>query len=280
MRNVCCERALRVFFGFLPTLALLQACARETPREDVGDAGAIKSYTPGELYMSEIPGYPPTGATCSVAGSKEAKLEQGTELGFSGVEVLAMFNKQAHGDLEWADGHAAQISFHATSSAETVSYMDAPKDRGLCAPTLSVPLDEVTVQSSDGLIDARIVSTPDDPLELIGSTDGDGGIGMIFPLRFWADPASFDSQLLRDAEADHLDYDQRRVAVEFSMSSGGRKSQCIAGEEVSGDPAKRCNIYDGVLRYDLMMSAGLANHHDIPPGTFYEAPLGTWFWNR
>jgi hypothetical protein len=282
MRNVLVVKTV-VASGLLAAAVLAQGCTADTL--EVEGPSDVPRQT-GKYIPPETPGYPTGGDTCSFSLDlvREAALDEVTTLGFSGDDVLALFNADAHGTLRWADGGdgATEVWLHATSSAETIRFNDFPKDQGFCTPTMNVPLDELSVRTTDGKIDARVVPStePYSRFELVASSDGNGGIGLIFDGALTLAPEQVASPLIDDAIAAHPDHDSRLVTIELSLSSSGRKARCIRDEEISPSPASDCNVFDGVLRYHSSNTAALNDVHSVPADAFYSEALAAWLWSE
>jgi len=279
MRNVIVSRTAAAY-GVTGALTLAQACTADTL--EVEGQSDVPRQT-GEYVSPEVPGYPPTGALCSISQDyhRSVPLDEPTSFRFSGHDVLVRFNADAHGALRWADGASTDISFQATWSGADVSYDDSPRDGTYCTPTVRVPLSALQVRTGDGTIDASYVpSDRSGPLNLVGGIDGHGGIGLIFVSQLRLDVDQVDSLLVEEMVAANPEHDNHYVGVKMSLSSTGAKSTCIEGEVISEDPADDCNIYDGVLKFHSVATAGLGNRHNIPAGTFYDAPLAMWLWTE
>ncbi|MET0386560.1 MAG: hypothetical protein ABW321_11405 [Polyangiales bacterium] len=238
--------------------------------------GASTQLEAGATYEPpSTPGYPDTGASCRGSlNDREAELSERSSLGFSGSEVLDLFNALAHGELTWADGGTTQVDFVATPTDGRVTYADPPKDAEFCTPGMQVPLDVLSIRTSDGIVDARVVPSDERPLlYLAAESDGRGGIGLIFPSGLWVDPADVDSPAVDEAAAAHPEHELRGLDFRFSLSASEHKSACLHGQVVSGDANERCNIFDGVVLYSSRFA-------DIELGPSVTKPLGTWFWTK
>jgi len=269
-----------VAYGVIGALTFAQACAADTLEVDW--PSDVPRQT-GKYIPPDVPGHPPTGDRCSISldQQRSVPLDEPTLFGFSGRNVLDLFNAKAHGALRWVDGSSTDIAFQGTWSGANVSYDNVPSNGTYCTPNVRVPLSELQIRSGDSGIDARSVpSESSGPLDLVASIDGHGGIGLIFVGQVWVDIDQIDSPLLDEMVALNPKHDRHHIGVEMSLSSTGAKSTCIKGEVISEDPEDDCNIFDGVLRFHSVATAGLANHHNIPKGTLYDAPLATWLWTE
>jgi len=263
----------------LAGVILVQACAAESSAPE-----PLRVKRPqGPVYEEEaIPGFSFIDGRCAVdtGFKREVAFDETTTLGFSANDVIATFNALAHGTLTWTEGATTQIDFHAEGAATAASCLDPPHDRGYCAPSFDIPLRSLTIRSSDGVLNVRLTPEIVEPesLDLVATSDGRGGIGVIFLSALSLSPALADSALLRDAAAAHPDHVGRSIRPTFSLSTVGLKASCLDGMLMSSDPSENCNIYDGVLSYFSQGLSLSAEQEAMGASRFYSAQLATWFW--
>lgn len=214
------------------------------------------------------PAYPTDTCTFDPQFEGTAAIDDRSQLGFSGTDVIDRLDARPPGTLTWHDGGTTQIHLDVVARDLLARVSAPPPNQGYCSPTIHAGA-MLHVRTDDGRIDSTIATT----LVALGH---DGAIEVIFPggagLPFTevddlAIPASWHAAHRPNESLD------LRFAV---MGTGDLSPYCVVDEVVSDDPDARCNTYAGSI--DFWASADIPDHHNPPPDPYFTAAVGWWTW--
>lgn len=216
-------------------LALLTGCA-ERPA-----AGAA----PQRYAASDVPGY--STDVCRVNGSltMESDFAERTPLGFSGQDVVAAFNEHATGTLVWTgDESATPLMLQVIATPDRItSSGDVPRYQDYCVPMLDVRDVMISARTLDGRLDEHVSA------EIVGLSDGRGGIGAFFLTRAAMEPRAMRGDFEPPAEL-MRDGDVATLSIDLSWSRDGVfRANCSDGMPISDDPSEACSTHPGRLRF-------------------------------
>jgi hypothetical protein len=223
----------------------------------------------GAVGCAEDPGPYPEDCTYDNGLNSVTTLNDGSQLGFAGADLVAMVNAQGPGQLVWHDGATTTIEVDATATGDRVDIYAPPPDQGYCMPYLLVRDVALHLRSDDGRLDEEVITT-------LAGWGYDGSVHFLFPSDTrialvepnalqvppsWSSPQRPDEVLLVDLHVD---------------AAAGYSPYCLADDAESDDPNITCNSHEGVIRFHA--SDPEADPVHPPPGSYFTSAVGWWDW--